>query len=695
MIKSITKVLTVLALILSFSATKAQNLEYPFCPKHTVADTFFNKYIVTENYRWLENVRSDSAVKWIEAENKLSRKFLSKASAKYNCKSLLDKFSYVRSKKAVKKGKYFYRKVIRNSMASASLYIGEKYNEVDQILIDPNYNNKGDKVSITSYHPSKDSKLLAYTINRNGTDWREIKVVSLPSGKKLSDHIKGVKFSSTEWKGDGFYYKKYPNKGEFYSSIGEEIYYHKLGDPQDKDKLIFKRKDPSVHFGFMTSSNERFFFLYEETKTHCNYFFIDFNSDQPYLRPLLMKQKNFIHILDSQNGKIIAKITKGSNGGSIVEIDPYNPYQWREIVPAIKNGVLLRCIPKADRLITIFQRNQTPLLKIFKYSGEQLYSLELPQSSSVNGFYGEKGEEDITFTLQELTKPAITFHFNTRTFERKYGDPVNVTFAFKNYETKSINYTVNDSIKVPLTLVYKKGLKLDGNNPCMLCAYGGFGRIFKPKFDPGIVYFIEKGGVFAYANVRGGGDLGKKWTLAGRRLNKQNAIDDFNAAAEFLIKEKYTSSEKLAAKGSSHGGLLVAAAAIQRPDLYKAVVPVVGVMDMLRFENFTVGNFHTDEFGSVQNSLDFVNLKSYSPLHNIKEDVNYPSMLVMTSENDDRVPPFHSYKFVARLQNRKAQTNPILLRVEQDAGHNGAMNKNGHLRKKADMYGFILKILNQ
>jgi len=244
-----------------------------------------------------------------------------------------------------------------------------------------------------------------------------------------------------------------------------------------------------------------------------------------------------------------------------------------------------------------------------------------------------------------------------------------------------------------MNLVYKKDLKLDGNNPCLLKAYGGFGSISMPHFDPGIVHLIEKGGVYAYANIRGGGDLGISWSQAGKRLHKQNTIDDLNAAAEFLIKEKYTSPKKLAITGASHGGLIVAAASIQRPDLYAAVIPIVGVMDMIRKENFTVGILNVTEYGTVNDSLDFVNLRSYSPLHNIKEDVNYPAMLVMTSENDDRVPPFHSYKFVAELQNRKAQTNPILLRIEKNAGHYGGINSYSRVNFTSNFYDFLMKIL--
>ena len=680
-------------LLLIVHTGNSQNIEYPTCKKHTVIDTFFNDYLVRDNYRWLENVRTDSVISWIEAEKKISKKFLQKASSKYNSKAAIKKYSYIDGFYASKIGQYYFCYGRRNKLASSGLYMGDSFDDINQLIVDPNFKNNGDKVDITGFDVSLDSKNLAYMINRNGTDWREIKVVGLPSGAEKKDHLKGIKYSSVAWKGNGFYYSKYPNLGEFYAAVGEEVYYHTLGDDQKNDKLIFKRKNPSNKFTYQTTSDERYFILEEETANYFNYFFIDFHSEKPFLRPLLMKQRSNISILDSQDNELIAITGKKSNGGSVVAIDPYNPYKWRQIIPQIENGVMLNCIPKIDRILVTYQSNQHPILKVFDYSGKQLFNMNFPNGSSISGFDGEKEDENVIFYRQQYTMPSISYHFNIKTFKIEYGEAVNITFNFKNYITKSIQYPVNDSINVPMNLVHKKDLKLDGNNPCLLKAYGGFGSISMPHFDPGIVHFIEKGGVYAYANIRGGGDLGISWSRAGKRLNKQNTIDDFNAAAEYLIKEGYSKPEKMACSGGSHGGLVVAAAAIQRPDLYAAVIPVVGVTDMIRFEKFTVGALHIDEFGTVKDSLDFTNLLSYSPLHNIKEDVNYPAMLVMTSENDDRVPPLHSYKFVAELQNRKAQTNPILLRVEKNAGHYGGINTYSRVNFTANFYDFLMKIL--
>jgi len=687
------KIIILFLTILIFSETQSQILEYPSSPKQNILDTFYNKYIIHDDYRWLEDVRTNEVKDWLKAQNKLTRKYTGKAIARNNSLNMIKKYAYVRTDKVTKRGKYYFFFARRNKSATAGLYLQHSTNGPEVCIIDPNFISTRDKIDIKSFSLSKDSKYLAFQYNRNGSDWCEIAIRKLPSGSKLRDHLVGIKFSSIEWKGDGFFYSKYPNYGEFAEAIGEEIYYHKLGDDQSSDKLIFKRKDPTIQFRYKTSSDEQYLILREETKNYYNYFYIDYFSTKPYLRPLLMKQRSAFQLLDSHKGKLIVKSFKNNNNGNIVQIDPANPLEWKEIIPEYPYGILLATRMKTDRIICIYQSNQHPIIKIYDYKGKQLYALELPAAHSANGFYGDKDDEDLLFSISSYAIPELSYEFNTKTFERKAGKVVQITYNYKKFEIKSTTYFSKDSVKIPINIICKKGLKLDGNNPTLLKAYGGFGSIASPSFDPGLVYFLENGGVFAYANIRGGGDLGKQWAFSGRKLNKQNSFDDFNCAAEYLIKQGYTKPSKLAATGGSNGGLVVAASAIQRPDLYKVVVPVVGVMDMIRFEKFTVGALHNDEFGTIKDSTQFVNLLNYSPLHNIKEDINYPSMLIMTSENDDRVPPFHSYKFVARLQNRSAQINPILLRVEKNAGHNGAINYITRNKSRAAKYGFILENL--
>ncbi len=551
---------------------------------------------------------------------------------------------------------------------------------------------------LKGYWASKDSKLLAYQFNRNGSDWTELKVVSLSSGNHKKDHLENLKYSRIAWKDDGFFYTSYPRTDQMGKTMGQKVLYHKIGTDQSEDKVIFKRSNPNLQFYYLTTSDERFFILKEinEERGTINIFYIDYESEIIALKPLLMNISNNLRILDSHDGKFIALTHSDSNNGSIIEVDPANPTQWRAIASEYSKALLLEAFPFADRIVAIYQSNQHPIITVYDYNGEILHSIELPLSTSVGGFSGEYYDEELLYYITSYTIPPVVYEFNIKTFEDKTTKQTQITFNHEDIVYKEVEFFSKDSVSVPMTLVYMKGLELDGTNPTILKAYGGFGAVESPSFDAGIVYFIKKGGVFAFANIRGGGDKGADWADDGSGLNKQNSFDDFIAAAEYLINRKYTNSGKLATIGASNGGLVVSAAAIQRPDLFKAVVPLVAPFDMLRFENFTVGNFHIDEYGTVTDSLSFTKLYNYSPYQNVKEDINYPAMLVITSENDDRVPPFNSYKFVARMQNRPAQKNPILLRVEKDSGHSGTSSKTRFIKQKADIYGFIMnELLNK
>lgn len=436
-----------------------------------------------------------------------------------------------------------------------------------------------------------------------------------------------------------------------------------------------------------------FIFILKETNNQrgtTSIYYIDFESGQKAIMPLITNLNSYVKILDSHNGKIIANTTLGAKNGSIVEIDPAHPTQWKSIVEGFLNAVLTNVIPFIDRLVAVYSSKQHPIITIFDYSGAALHSLELPVGTSVSGFSGESTDEKLLYYFTSYTIPPLVYSLNIKTYKEKHIGKTTITFGYEDIAYKSVEYPSKDGTKVPMLLVYKKGMELNGRNPTVLKAYGGFGVISHAQFDPGVVYFIKKGGVFAFAKIRGGGEKGSDWAIEGRGAKKQNSIDDFIYAAKYLIENKYTNSNHLATLGSSNGGLVVAASAIQKPDLFKAVVMKVAPLDMIRFENFSVGHWHTDEYGTIKDSIGFLNLLSYSPYQNIKEDVNYPAMLVVTSENDDRVPPFHSYKFVARLQNRPVQTNPVLLKVENDAGHYGSFYKSSAIESKADIFGFIV-----
>lgn len=668
-----------------------------FTKEKTVIDTFFHSYLIEDKYRWLEDIDSQETKDWIEQQNSSGKKYLSKAVNNTNSRNSIDRYAFTKYQHPQKMGDYYFTYACYNNISVPALFYQTSLNDYAQILVDPNFISQKDEISLNGYAVSKNSKLLAYQFTRNGSDWNEIKIISLKTGIHKDDHLKGIKFSEISWLGDGFFYSTVSQNGQFGETMGQKVFFHKIGDEQQSDKLIFERKNnPSAIFDYLTTSDERFFVLKEFVgrKGLINFFYIDYEAESPTLQPLLTNLTNYnLEILDSHEGKFIATETSVSNNGSILEIDPANPLKWRAIAPEFSKSLLLNVIPFNDRIVAVYQANQHPVISVLDYSGKVLDNLELPLATSVGGFSGNSYDEELLFEYTSYTIPPNVFKFNIRTFKLEVTKQTTVTFDFENIEYKEVECITKDSVVIPMILVYEKGLKLDGTNPAIIKAYGGFNVVSPPSFDPGIVYFIKQGGVFAFACIRGGGDKGEEWALEGRGKNKQNSYDDFIAASEFLIEHKYTNKGKLASTGGSNGGLVVAVAAIQRPDLYKVVVPVVAPFDMLSLEKFTVGHFNTDEFGTVADSTSFTRLLSYSPYQNIKDTVNYPAMLVVTSENDDRVPPFNSYKFVARMQSRKAQQNPIILKIEANAGHYGASTFGKSIKEVVDVYGFIVNEL--
>ncbi len=683
---------TILLATLLFCCSIALAQEYYAISAKEVAaiDTFYRNYIIEDRYRWLEDLDSPETQQWTKEQSALAKKYLNKCSN--NVFSSIDKYSYAEYNHLTKKGKYYFTYAYYHSLRVPALFYQSSLKAEPRLLVDPNYISRKDLINLTGYWVSKDSRLMAYQFSRNGSDWQEAKVITLKLGIHQKDHLTGLKFSDIAWQGNGFYYSTFSQADRFGQTLGQKVFYHQIGKDQQGDSLIFMRNNPAILFDYKTTADERFFVLKEinPQKGLINIFYADAQADQPQLRPLLTNLKDEIDILDSHQGKLIAITFHQANNGRIVAIDPKNPAKWQEIAPEFSESRLLEAIPFSDRIVAIYQVNQRPIITLFSYTGEILHSSTLPIGASIAGFSGDFTDEELFYYLQSYTVPPIVYKFNIGTFEKKLTERTAVTFSFEDIVYEEVEYLSKDGVPISMLLVYKKGLKLNGRNPTILMSYGGFGIVAQPAFEPGLVHFITQGGLFAFASIRGGGEKGVAWSGAGKGRYKQNSFDDFIAAAEFLIAKNYTTQQKLAITGVSNGGLVAAAAAIQRPDLFKAVVPVVAPLDMLRFEKFTVGHWHKEEYGSVEDSVSFTHLKAYSPYHNIEEATNYPAMLVITSENDDRVPPFHSYKFVARLQNRKAQSNPILLKIEKRSGHAGASTLLSSVQEKADLYGFVM-----
>jgi len=671
-----------------------QRLDYPVAYKENSVDTFFNKTVIDE-YRWLEEMNSSTCKEWVNQQNALTKNELRKAAIKGYSYNAIDKYSYVKYEFTIKKRDYYFTYAYYNNVSAPALFVQNSLRDSPIVLVDPNFISTKDNILLKDFAVSSDSKYLAYQFSRNGSDWGEIMVCNIKTGIHKKDHLKNVKFSAITWKDDGFYYSKFPDNG-IVKTQGQEIYYHKLDTDQAEDKLTFRRTtNPSAFFNAYITSDERYFILKEidDNQAVVNIFYIDFQSQTPALRPLLtrLSSDDDLTILDNYGDEFIAISSKEANNGMVIKIDPANPRKWNILIPEDSSAILLNVKLLEDVIITLYQSNGKQQIVLFDYQGHVLHAIQLPFGFSVDGFHGEKSDKQLLFSYEGYTQPKIVYVFNVENFEMKPLRATVVNFDYTQFETKELEYESFDGTKVPLFMVYRKGINLTANNPTILKAYGGFGVVATPHFRPGIVHFLNEGGIFAFANIRGGGDRGKEWVDQGRGEKKPNSFGDFIAAAEYLIREGYSSPDKLAITGGSNGGLVVGVAMTQRPELFKVAVPVVAPFDMIRFEQFTIGNYHTDEYGSVKDSVGFKNIYAYSPLNNIKEDVNYPATLIMTSEFDDRVPPLHSFKFAAKLQQRAAQENPILLRIEKGAGHYGANgNFKSLLQEAADMYDFII-----
>jgi prolyl oligopeptidase len=672
-----------------------QNLIYPETRKSITVDTIFDTP-VTDEYRWLEDIYSQKVNEWVDAQNKVTHDYLKIAARKENSYLSIDKYAYAYYHSPKKLGAYYFTYAYHDNVSNPALYYQSTMSQDPVMLIDPAFISKSDNIILKDLSLSIDSKYLAFQFSRNGSDFGEARIINMEKLTQLEDHINNIKFSTIEWRGEGFYYSRFPRQG-ISSTSGQELYYHKLGTRQQDDELVFKRKG-HVIFDAFTTTDERFLIISENNldKGIYNVFIVDFDSENPHLMPLVMRQKYSLNIIGNRNGMIIALSFMNANNGCVVAIDPSNPYKWKELIPEYEKQLLLNVKLLDDRMLVIHQSNGIQHLSAYDYQGKILHSISFPFGLSISNIYGQADDDQLLLTCAGYIVPYLGYFLDPKTLELKNYGATTTNHDYNWFDTKQLEFHSKDGTLVPLTILFKKGMVQDGSNPLLLSAYGGFGAVETPSFDPGIIHFLLKGGIYAFANIRGGGDFGVKWAKKGRGRYKQNSFDDFIAAAEYLIDSSYTNPEKLAITGASNGGLVVAVAMTQRPELFKVAVPVVAPLDMIRFQKFTVGNFHIFEYGSISDTAGFHRLLNYSPLHNIKQKVNYPSTLILTSDNDERVPPLHSYKFAACLQNREAQKNPVLLRIEQRAGHYGAEgNLKRRLLEEADIYDFILYNLNR
>ncbi|MDR1923041.1 MAG: prolyl oligopeptidase family serine peptidase, partial [Planctomycetaceae bacterium] len=680
--------------------TAAEN--YPNARQVEQEDVYFGTK-VTDPYRWMETNGTKELSDWIDAENELSRKYLDAIPMRDDLKKrLTDVVNYARfSLPMIKSGKLFYFK--NNGLQNQSvLYVVNTITtdtpEADaRVLIDPNKFSDDGTVSLASISVSKNGKYIAYSISRSGSDWKEIKVLKIDTGEELADKIDWVKFSGIAWHGDGFFYSRYdaPPDGKILTAKNEnhKIFYHKLNSPQENDTLIRDDKThPQRTRQAAVDDDERFLFISQSESTYGNSLeFKDLTLPESKFSTIVSdfsSEQNVVTVID---GKFYILTDRNAPKKRLVVVDTKKPEpeNWVDVIP--ESEMLLSSVSHiGGKFIVTFLKDASDVVFVYDTNGKQLREIQLPAIGKA-GFSGDKDSPIFFQSFTSFVYPTVIYRTNIDSLTSKTFFPSAIDVKPELYVTERVWYTNSAGRKVPIFLTYKKGIEKNGLNPTLLYGYGGFNIGMSPSFNAMRLPFIERGGIYAMAVLRGGGEYGEDWHKDGTKLRKQNVFDDFVASAEFLIKEKYTSPSKLAILGGSNGGLLVGAVALQRPDLFKAAVPRVGVLDMLRYHKFTIGWAWATDYGTSEDSKEmFDYLHKYSPLHNVKSGINYPAMLIMTSDHDDRVVPAHSFKFAATLQQKSTSKNPIYIRIETKAGHGAGKPITKQIEEETDVWSFIL-----
>jgi prolyl oligopeptidase len=659
---------------------------------------------VADPYRWLEDLDSEETRVWVEAENKLTFGYLSEIPAREKIKQRLTKlWNYERYGVPFKEGNnYFYSH--NSGLQNQSVYYTvTSLSGEPKMLIDPNTLSTDGTVALSGLSASHDGNLLAYSLSASGSDWQEWKVRDVETGKDLSDDLKWVKFSGASWTpdGKGFFYSRYdePKENSLKSTnYFQKLYYHRLGAPQSDDALVYERADQKEWlFGSSVTDDGRYLIIgvSQGTDVKNRLYYKDLQTKDSPVVKLLDDFDAAYNFIDNDGPVFWFQTDLDAPRGKIIAIDTRTAERknWKTLVP--ESAETLQSVSFVNHMfVANYLKDAHSQVRVFDQSGKLAREVQFPGIGSASGFGGKAKDKETFYAFTSFTMPTTIYRYDMVTGQSTVFRQPKVDFRSEDYETKQVFYNSKDSTRVPMFITHKKGLKLDGKNPTYLYGYGGFDISLTPGFSPGILVWMEMGGVFAQPNLRGGGEYGEEWHKGGMKAKKQNVFDDFIAAAEWLIANKYTSTPKLAIGGGSNGGLLVGAALTQRPDLFGAAVPQVGVMDMLRFQKFTIGWAWVSDYGSSDNAEDFKALYAYSPLHNIKAGTNYPPTLITTADHDDRVWPGHSFKFAATMQAAQAGPAPILIRIETKAGHGAGKPTSKVIEEVADRWGFLVRVLD-
>lgn len=653
--------------------------------------------LVNDPYRWLEVDTATEVESWVNSQNQVTQGYLSKIPFRENIRKRYEElFNYTKLSSPRKIGDYYFYYKNDGLQNQAVIYFQKGRTGKEEVFIDPNKLSDKGTVSIGLHGASRDDRYLAYSRQDAGSDWQEIRVREIATNSELPERIRWVKFSGAEWDDHGFYYSRYPDPkpGMELSDANRyhSVYYHSLGTTQDQDIKVYENlNEPLMNHSTQVTEDGKYLILYASKGTsglETSYRAVG-EKNNPF-RVLFPGYDNESYILTHLEGQFIAVTNVHAPNKKVIRIDPLHPEEsnWKTIIP--ESPHLLNSLSKGGKkLFADYLENATSKIYQFEYDGSKKTEIELPGLGSAYGFDGKEGDRTLFYQFTSFTDPGSIYEYRLEDKKSILFFQPELKFNPVDFEQKQVWYKSKDGTPIPMFLVYKKGLELDGNNPCYLYAYGGFNISLSPSFSASRLILLENGGVFAMPNLRGGGEFGEEWHKAGMLEKKQNVFDDFIAAAEYLIAEKYTSTEKLAIAGGSNGGLLVGACMTQRPDLFAVAFPAVGVLDMLRYHKFTIGHAWAVEYGSSDVKEQFEYLKKYSPLHNLKPGTRYPSTLITTADHDDRVVPAHSFKFAAALQKAHQGENPTLIRIETDAGHGAGKPTSKIIDEQADIWSFF------
>jgi len=670
------------------------DIQYPETKKGEVVDTYF-EVEVADPYRWLEDDRSEETAAWVKAQNEVTYGYLAQIPFRDQLKKQMEEaWNYEKIGAPFKEGKYTY--FFKNDgLQNQSILYRKDETGKEEVFLDPNKFSTDGTTSLGSIDFSEDGSKAAYAISEGGSDWRKVIVIDTETKEVIGDTLVDVKFSGVSWfKNEGFYYSSYdkPEGSELSAKTDQhKLYYHKLGTAQKEDALIFGKDQKRRYVGGYVTGDNQYLIITAANSTYGNELYIkDLTKANS---PIVTMVNNFDSsngVLDSKDGKLYIVTDFKAPNSRVVTVEAAKPQQanWTDLIAETEN--VLSPSKGGGYIFASYLKDAVSMVKQYDYTGKEVRTIELPGIGTASGFGGKKEDTTLYYSFTNYITPGTIYALDVKDGVSKVYEQPKVKFDSSLYESKQVFYTSKDGTKVPMIITYKKGIELNGKNPTMLYAYGGFNISLTPSFSIANAIWLENGGVYAVPNLRGGGEYGKAWHVAGTKMQKQNVFDDFIAAAQYLIDNKYTSSDYLAIKGGSNGGLLVGATMTQRPDLMKVALPAVGVLDMLRYHTFTAGAGWAYDYGTAEDSKEmFEYLKGYSPLHNVKAEA-YPATMVTTGDHDDRVVPAHSFKFAAELQAKNNGTNPMLIRIETNAGHGAGKSIAQQIQEHVDLQAFTL-----